>query len=55
MNCFGKYTQRYADLLKDARVAIKHGDFALARTMLGGKLAPYLIDESQADALSFAL
>lgn len=54
MNCFGKYTQRYADLL-DARVAIKHGDFALARTMLGGKLAPYLIDESQADALSFAL
>ena len=54
MNYFGKYTQRYADL-KDARVAIKNGDFAKARTMLGGKLTPYLEDESQADDLAYAL
>ena len=54
MNYFGQYTQRYADL-KDARVAIKTGNFAAARTMLNGKLAPYLNDESQADGLSFAL
>lgn len=54
MNYFGKYTQRYADL-KDARIAIKNGDFELARNMLGGKLAPYLDDESQAEGLSNAL
>lgn len=54
MNYFGKYTQRYADL-KDARVAIKLGDFEKARTMLGGKLAPYLDDESKADDLAYAL
>lgn len=54
MNYFGKYTQRYADL-KDARIAIKNGNFKLARNMLGGKLAPYLDDESQAEGLSNAL
>ena len=54
MNYFGKYTQRYADL-KDARIAIKMGDFKLARTMLNGKLAPYLEDESKADELAYAL
>ena len=54
MNYFGKYTQRYADL-KDARVAIKLGNFATARSMLDGKLAPYLDDESQADDLAYAL
>lgn len=54
MNYFGQYTQRYADL-KDARVAIKTGNFAFARSMLDGKLAPYLNDESQADGLANAL
>lgn len=54
MNYFGDYTQRYADL-KDARVAIKKGNFELARTMLDGKLAPYLIDESLAFGVSEAL
>lgn len=54
MNYFGKYTQRYADL-RDARVAIKAGDFTLARTLFNGKLAPYLNDESQAYGLSDAL
>ena len=54
MNYFGKYTQRYADL-KDARVAIKTGNLNFARAMLGGKLAPYLTDASQADGLANAL
>ena len=54
MNYFGKYTKNYADL-KDARVAIKTGNFVIARTMLSGKLAPYLDDESKADDLAYAL
>lgn len=54
MNIFGKYTKNYKDIL-DARLAIKHGDFQKARTMLDGKLAPYLTDESQAKDLSYAL
>lgn len=54
MNCFGEYTQHFKELL-DARVAIKNGDFEKARTMLGGKLAPFLKDESQAGDLAQAL
>ena len=54
MNCFGEYTQRFKELL-DARVAIKNGDFDTARTMLDGKLAPFLEDESQAGDLAQAL
>ena len=45
MNCFGKYTKNFKDI-RDARIAIKHGDFDAARKMLDGKLAPYLNDES---------
>lgn len=54
MNCFGDYTQHFKELL-DARVAIKNGDFETARSMLGGKLAPFLEDESQAGDLAQAL
>lgn len=54
MNYFGEYTENYADLLR-ARLAIKHGDFDKARTMLDGKLKPYLHDESTAEDLSYAL
>jgi hypothetical protein len=54
LNLFGKYTANFA-ALKDARMAIKHRDFAAAKEMLGGKLAPFLTDESQADALAYAL
>ena len=54
MNCFGKYTQHFKDIL-DARMYIKHGDFDSARTMLGGKLAPYLDDETTAKDLAQAL
>jgi len=53
MNYFGRYTKKYAEL-KAARVAIKHGNLEKARTMLDGKLAPYL-DETKLDGLSDAL
>lgn len=54
MNCFGDYTKNFKDIL-DARIAIKHGDFETARTMLNGALAPYLDDESKAKDLAQAL
>lgn len=54
MNYFGEYTPRFKELL-DARIAIKHGDYDVARKMLNGKLAPFLEDESQADDLAQAL
>lgn len=54
LNLFGEYTQHYKDML-DARIAIKHGEFDRVREMMGGKLAPYLDDESKAKDLSNAL
>lgn len=56
INCFfgPRYTRRYNDIV-DARVAIKHGDFETAKTMLDGKLAKYLDDPSQAKVLGGAL
>lgn len=54
-NLFGdEYTQRFKEIL-DARIAIKHKDFDKARTLLGGKLAKYLDDESAAKDLAQAL
>ena len=49
-----EYTKRFQEI-RDARVAIKHGDFDAARAMLDGKLAPYLDDESKAKDLAQAL
>lgn len=54
LNLFGPYTKNYS-ALKEARIAIKHGDLDAAGKMLGGKLKPYLGDASQAEALSYAL
>lgn len=54
LNAFGEYTKNFGDLV-DARLAIKHKDFETAKTMLDGKLAPYLDDPAQAKALSGAL
>lgn len=54
LNAFGEYTKNFKDML-DARIAIKHGDFERAKTMLNGKLAPYLTDKSKAKDLSNAL
>lgn len=54
-NLFGdRYTARFKDIL-DARVAIKHGDFDKAKTMLDGKLAKYLDDKDAAKDLAQAL
>lgn len=54
MNCFGEYTKNFVDIM-DARIAIKHGDYDTVRHMFGGKLAPYLEDESTAKDLAQAL
>lgn len=51
---FGPFTQNFADI-RNARILIKHKDFEEARKMLGGKLAPYLDDESKAGDLAQAL
>ena len=40
-NLFGPYTERFNDIL-NARIAIKHKDWDTAKSMLGGKLAPYV-------------
>ena len=53
-NGFGKYTDGFKQLL-DIRIAIKHKDYDRAKKMLDGKLAKYLDDPEQADALSQAL
>lgn len=49
-----EYTARFKEIL-DARLAIKHGEFDRAKTMLGGALAKYLDDPSMAKALAKAL
>ena len=54
LNLFGKYTAKFTDL-KLARIAIKRGDFATARKMMNGRLAPYLENEEGADKLAYAL
>ena len=54
LNLFGDYTPRFSDL-KSARLAIKHGRYDEAKKMLDGRLAPYLSDPEQAEALSYAL
>lgn len=51
---FGPYTKNFAEL-KQARLYIKHKDFKKAGELLGGKLKPYLTDESMAKDLSQAL
>lgn len=60
LNLFGPYTNNFNDL-KEARLAIKAGDFERARSqdMLGGKLAKFLVDAEDdpqgAHDLSYAL
>ena len=45
LNLFGPYTKNFS-ALKNARLAIKRGDFETARSLdvLGGRLAPFLVD-----------
>lgn len=54
LNMFGPYTKNFS-ALKEARLAIKHEDYDKAATLLDGKLAPYLGDKNDAEALSYAL
>ena len=54
LNAFGPYTKNYNELV-EARLAIKHKDFDKARSLLNGKLAPYLGDEKTSKELSYAL
>ena len=54
LDIFGPYTKNFTDL-RDARLAIKHGDYETAGTMLGGKLKPYLGDPERCDKLAYAL
>lgn len=54
LNLFGPYTKNFSDL-KAARLAIKHEDYEKAKTMLNGKLAPYLGSKDDAESLSYAL
>ncbi len=54
LNAFGPYTRAFGDL-KSARMAIKHKDYATARTLLGGKLAKHLGSDEDSAALAHAL
>ena len=54
LNAFGDYTQNFKDIL-DTRIAIKRGNFEEARHLFGGRLAPYLEDETTANNLANAL
>ena len=54
LNLFGPYTKNFS-ALKDARIAIKHNQYDKAREFFDGKLAPFLEDDGDAEALSYAL
>ncbi|HMS83593.1 MAG TPA: DUF5906 domain-containing protein [Nitrospira sp.] len=54
LDLFGPYTPAFVDLM-EARLAIKRRDFDSARSMLSGRLGPFLNDEQGADQLAYAL
>lgn len=55
LNLFGPYTKNYV-AIKEARLAIKHGDLEKARGMLNGALAPALDGAAEElDDLAYAL
>ena len=54
MKMFGPYTDRFSEI-KQARIAIKHGDFDKARGMLDGALAKSLEPGEDPKALASAL
>ncbi len=54
MNMFGIYTKNFKELL-DARIAIKHKDYASAKKMLDGVLVKYLSTPEDSKDLSYAL
>jgi energy-coupling factor transporter ATP-binding protein EcfA2 len=54
LNIFGDYTLNFS-AIKEARIAIKRGDFEDARKMYDGRLKPYLESEEAAEQLAYAL
>lgn len=54
MKYFGKYTKNYEDI-RDARIAIKHGNKEAISKMFDGRLVKYLKDDAILDDLAFAL
>jgi len=54
LQLFGPYTKRYTDL-RLARIAVKHGDFDAAGKYFNGALKPYLTEDTNVKALSYAL
>lgn len=54
LDLFGPYTKNFS-ALKKARIAIKRGNYDDAKLMLDGKLAPFLDNPDNAEALSYAL
>lgn len=54
MNMFGPYTKRFQELV-EARLLVKHKDYAAAATMFDGKLGKYLDTPENSDALAYAL
>lgn len=54
LNAFGKYTENFS-AIKNARIAIKRGEYDIAKQMFDGALAPFLGSKDDAKALSYAL
>lgn len=54
LNIFGKYTQRFKELL-DIRIHVKHKEFDIVKTMFDGRLAKYMDDPDMAKSLAQAL
>lgn len=55
LNAFGPYTERFKQLM-EARLAVKHKDYASAASLLDGKLAKFVTgDPEDADGLAYAL
>lgn len=54
LDMFGAYTKQFSEI-KQARMYVKRGDLESAREMLGGKMRPYLEDETNLGGLSDAL
>lgn len=50
---FGQYTQNFYDILQ-SRLAIKHEDFEKAKTLFGGRLAPFLSEGADPKGISSA-
>ena len=55
LNLFGtEFTKNFAELIQ-SRLAIKRREYDQARSLLGGKLDPYLNDINDSEALAYAL